>query len=193
MRGRAFIGFGIALFALGANAGDVDENVPEPWFKNGQPPAKDQCLAGVDTALEQQGTQNLTLRCEASAAGFVGVMQEFSAENYLGKRVRFSASVKSENIAEGWGGLWMRVDDHDRRSSAFDNMQDRPIEGSTEWTQHAVVLDVSQDGEGIFFGVLLTGSGQIWIKDLQFDSVGDDVPTTGPRKPTKPGNLELAR
>ena len=176
-----------------ASAANVDEDVPNPWFKNGQPPAKDQCLAGVDTALAQQGTQNLTLRCEASADGFVGVMQEFSAEDYLGKRVRFSASVKSESIAGGWGGLWMRIDDHGRRSSAFDNMQDRPIEGSTDWTRHEVVLDVSDDGAGIFFGVLLTGSGQIWIKDLQFESVGTDVPTTVRQKPTQPGNLELKR
>jgi hypothetical protein len=87
----------------------------------------------------------------------------------------------------------MRVDDHGRRSSAFDNMQDRPIECSTDWTQHVVVLDVSENGAGIFFGVLLTGSGQIWIKDLQFESVGTDVPTTAPGKPPKPGNLELTR
>jgi hypothetical protein len=85
----------MVMFALGASAGDVDEHVPEPWFKNGQPPAMDQCRAGVDTALEQQGTQNLTLRCEASVDGFVGVMQDFSAENYLGKRVRFSASART--------------------------------------------------------------------------------------------------
>ena len=193
MRGRAVTGFVIATFALGASAGNVDEELPEPWFKNGQPPAKEQCLAGVDVELEQQGTRNLTLRCEEAVDGFVGVMQEFSAENYLGKRVRFSASVRTEGIEEGSGAIWMRVDDYRRPSSAFDNMRDRPLTGTEDWTRHSVVLDVSEEAQGIFFGTFLHGRGQIWIKDLKFESVGKDVPTTGQKKPTEPGNLELER
>jgi hypothetical protein len=41
--------------------------------------------------------------------GFGTLMQDFRAKQYVGKRVRFSAFVKSENV-EGWAGLWMRVD-----------------------------------------------------------------------------------
>ena len=98
------------LAAVVAQASTVDESVPEPWLKNGQSPARDECMAGVDPELEQGGTPNLTLKCDSTLEGFVGIMQSFSAENYLDKRLRFSALVKSEGI-EGWGGLWMRVDD----------------------------------------------------------------------------------
>lgn len=103
-----------SLAAIVARADLVDESVPRPWFKNGQPPAFNQCQAGVDPELADRGTPNLTLKCAEAMDGFVSVMQNFSAENYLGKRVRYSALVRSDGIEDGWGGLWMRVDDVDR-------------------------------------------------------------------------------
>lgn len=185
--------FAATLVAVVAQASTVDESVPAPWFKNGQSPARDECLAGVDSELARAGTPNLTLKCDDPGEGFVGIMQSFSADNYLGKRVRFSALAKSEDI-EGYGGLWMRVDDVGGGSSAFDNMQDRGIEGTTDWTPYSVVLDVSQEAQGIFFGILMPGTGQLWITNVNFEIVDEYVPTTGRRqRATEPGNLELAR
>jgi hypothetical protein len=183
----------IILAPIVAYAGPIDETIPDPWFKNGASPAKDQCLAGIDTEFEDSGSPNLTLSCVEAVEGFVGIMQSFAADNYLGKRLRFSALVKSEDIDDGWGGLWMRVDDHDRHSAAFDNMQDRPVKGTTEWSRHSVVLDISEKASGIFFGTLMSGKGQLWIADLKLEPVGRDTPTTGPEKRREPGNLELAR
>ena len=186
-----------ATFAAAAvHAADIDTKLPQPWFKNGPKPAIDECVAGVDAQMEGQGTPNMTLRCDATVDGFVGVMQMFGAEDYRGKRVRFSALVKSEGI-EGWAGLWMRVD-KGRESVAFDNMQDRPVKGTQDWTRYSVVLDVSEDADGIFFGTLTSGKGQLWISKLSFEEVGTDVPVTGSgpsrRKPeSKPLNLELSR
>ena len=62
---------------------------------------------------------------------------------------------------------------------AFDNMHDRPLRGSPDWQRHDVVLDVPQEAMGIFFGVLLTGSGTVWLSDVKFETVGLDVPPTG--------------
>ncbi|HEX5042016.1 MAG TPA: hypothetical protein VFV75_03870 [Candidatus Polarisedimenticolaceae bacterium] len=181
--------------AVAVHAADIDPKLPQPWFKNGAKPAAEQCLAGVDTQLEAQGTPNMTLRCDATVDGFAGVMQMFAADDYRGKRVRFSALVKAEGI-EGWAGLWMRVDEG-RESVAFDNMQNRPIKGTQDWTRYSVVLDVSQDASGIFFGTLTNGKGQLWISKLSFEEVGTDVPVTGTgpsrKLDSKPGNLELSR
>jgi hypothetical protein len=181
-----------ALIATLAQAREVDTELPKPWFKNGQAPAVDECLAGVDSAIEAAGTSNLTLKCEAQVGGFVGVMQNFSASDYIGQRIRFSALVKAQGV-ETWGGLWMRVDNIERRTTAFDNMQRRPIKGTNDWAPYSVVLDVSRDAEGIFFGTILTGKGQLWISDLRFEVVGPDVPTTGVEQSSQPGNLQLAR
>jgi erythromycin esterase len=108
--------------------------------------------------------------------GFGTLMQTFTADEYQGQRLRMSAYVKTENIEE-WAGLWMRVDGSDG-TSAFDNMQDRPIQGSTDWCKHEIVLDVPEDSVSIAFGVLMGGTGQIWVDDFQFEVVDQDVPTT---------------
>jgi hypothetical protein len=180
------------LVATVVQARDVDPSLPQPWFKNGQPPAAQQCAAGVDAEIEARGTPNLTLKCDAKYEGFVGIMQAFAADNYRGQRLRFSALVKSEGV-EDWGGLWMRVDDVDKPGASFDNMQRRPVKGTTEWTPYAVVLDASTKAQGVFFGFLLSGRGQLWISDLRFEVVGTDVPLTGQVTSSEPGNLQLTR
>jgi hypothetical protein len=62
---------------------------------------------------------------------------------------------------------------------AFDNMQDRPITGTKDWTRYEVVVDVAPEATDIAFGALLSGSGHLWIDDLAFEIVGPKVPTTG--------------
>lgn len=175
-----------------ALAAGVDEHLPQPWFKHGAAPAPDSCHAGVDSEIVTHGTANMTLRCDVAVAGFVGAMQNFNADRYLGRRVRFSALVKTDKV-EGWGGIWMRVDDRDKPNAALATMEDRPIKGSTDWTRQSVVLDAGSDANRISFGFTLTGKGQIWLADPQFEIVGLDVPTTGRALRDAPANLELAR
>src|SRR5271167_1537397 len=104
-------------------------------------------------------------------------MPSFRAANYVGKRNRFSAFVKSDGV-QSWSGLWMRVD-KGQDMVAFDNMVDRPIKGTTGWQKYEVVLDVPQDATGIALGVLLDGPGEVWLNGGKFEVVGADVPTTG--------------
>ena len=87
----------------------------------------------------------------------------------------------------------MRVD---KRSTlmAFDNMEDRPIKGTTDWQTYSLVLNVSHDATGIFFGVLLDGPGAVWLNSAKIEEVGSDVPTTGKvstQRPDEPRNLDF--
>ena len=68
-------------------------------------------------------------------------MQQFSADRFLGKRVRFAAFVKAQDV-EGWAGLWMRLDGRFSVTLKLDNMQNRPIRGTSEWNLYSCVLDV---------------------------------------------------
>lgn len=193
----------LAIVALATSTAQADEigEAPKPWFKNGMQPAVAECGGGVDSALEASGISNLTLKCDETVSGFVGVMQRIEPDPYRNRRLRFSALVKTENV-EGWGGLWMRIDDVDKPGAAFDNMQNRPLKGTTDWTTYSVVLDTSSNAQGVFFGTLMSGKGQLWISDWRLEIVGTDVPTTsltpqtaGPAPVTQsgPSNLELAR
>ncbi len=113
----------------------------------------------------------------ASDMGFGTLMQTFDASKYRGKRVRFSARVRTEAFGE-WVGLWMRVDAAEKRGIAFDNMARRPIRGTTDWARYEVVLDVADDATSISLGILMGGSGAAWMSDATFEAVGTDVPVT---------------
>jgi hypothetical protein len=164
---------------------------PAGWLLAGSKPASFE--VGVDAQAAYNGHPSAYLKSKESIVGGFGtLMQTFQADKYAGKRVRFSAFVKSEGI-QSWAGLWMRVD-KDNGSVAFDNMQDRPIKGTTGWQKYDVVLDVPQDATGIFFGVLLDGPGAVWLNSAKFEVVGADVPTTGgkgTKLPDGPTNLNF--
>jgi len=40
-------------------------------------------------------------------------------------------------------------------------------------------LDVPPASIEIAFGILLQGVGEVWLDDVQFATIGSDVPTTG--------------
>jgi hypothetical protein len=134
----------------------------------------------ADTSTKHAGRASGSLRAlVAKPRGFGTLMQSFKEDAYLGKRLRLSAFVKANDV-DGWAGLWMRVDGpNGRRSTAFDNMQDRPIKGTSDWTRYEIVLDVASEATNIAFGVLLHGAGQVWIDDVKFEIVDTNVPSTG--------------
>jgi hypothetical protein len=120
------------------------------------------------------------------------LMQSIRAEQYKGKRVRLSGFVKSQTVVS-WAGLWMRVD-QGKDMVAIDNMQDRPVKGTTDWQRYDVVLNVPPDSTGISFGILLDGAGEVWLSSTKFDVVGADVPVTGAadkKTPDNPVNLDF--
>ena len=77
----------------------------------------------------------------------------------------------------------MRVDCTDKNTSlAFDNMSNRAIGGTSDWTKYEIVLDVSKEAIGIAYGFLISGTGNAWFSDLKLEVVGNDVPTTDMQK-----------
>ncbi len=170
----------------------LDADAPRGWHLAGSKPAYYE--TGIDEAQAYQGHASAYLKSKAPhAEGFGTLMQSISARQYLGSKVRLSGLVKSEEVT-GWGGLWMRVDRFNTMLS-IDNMQNRAIKGTTGWQRYDVVLDVPKDATRIAFGILLNGSGEVWLNSARLELVGLDVPTTTVNEdklPEKPVNLEFA-
>ncbi len=106
---------------------------------------------------------------------WASLAQGFNAAQYRGKRLRFQAQVRTEGITD-WSGLWMRVDCQGDRSCSFYNSEDKPLVGTQDWQLRSVTLDVPDNARMIVFGVIASGRGTVWIDELKFDVVGDDVP-----------------
>jgi hypothetical protein len=84
----------------------------------------------------------------------------------------------------------MNIADSGNQLLGLDNMQNRPITGTTDWQKYEIVLDIPGDGATIGFGALLQGRGEIWLDDVNLEIVGQDVPTTNPYQ-RQPLNLDF--
>ncbi|MCA9290405.1 MAG: hypothetical protein KDA25_04705, partial [Phycisphaerales bacterium] len=125
-----------------------------------------------------RGLRSAVIRGEDPSATldvFDGFNSGLSAHPYRGKRIRLTAVVRSERARRA--AIWMRIDGADH-PIAFDNMDPRPIVGTTGWRTYSVVLDVAPNAEQIVFGALLSGSGTVWVDDMVVEVVGLDVPST---------------
>jgi len=175
------VGMPLALALAVAGPPAPAGKLPAGWTHQGDRPAEYE--SGVDSHGGRAGKACAFIRGRsASPGGFGTLMQTIAADDYRGKRVRFSADVKAKGVAS-WAGLWMRVDGAWREGQlppmlAFDNMRGRPIKGTRDWARHEVVLDVAAEASGISFGLLLEGAGQAWMDALRLEIVGTDVATT---------------
>ena len=58
-------------------------------------------------------------------------------------------------------------------------MQNRSVKGNTEWKKYEIVLDVPENAAKLAYGALLSGTGQIWFDDVNFEIVDKSVAITG--------------
>jgi len=154
--------------------------MPKGWFGGGEGYE----LTG-DTEVKHGGKASGSLKATDEAKNFGTFTSAIRADNYRGKRVRLVAYVKPEGIKD-WAGLWLRVDGKEKTAIAFDNMNARPIKGTSDWTAYGLVLDVPMEAEEIYFGCLLAGRGRLWIDDMQLLVVGNDLPVTAGPGPATP-------
>lgn len=163
---------------------------PAGWFLAGKDPAS--YVMEQDSKTAHEGKTSARFASTREPKGFGTMMQSFEPGEYRGKRVRLSAFVKAKQIRD-WAGMWMRVDGPDMRSLGFDNMQGRPIRGTSDWKRYDIVLDVDDTAKGIAFGILMEGPGTLWLDEVKFQIVDESVPTTGGASKRKPENLDFER
>jgi hypothetical protein len=172
--------------ALTALLGETGlDPLPDGWHMAGTRPA-DYEAGLLPRGLAYDGKRVIQLRFRAAdpPTGFGTVMQSFDAARYRGRRVRFSAVLRGEEIGD-WAGTWLRVDAAGG-TRALDNMNDRPLRGTTGWTEAANVLDVDEDAASVHFGVLLSGAGAVDLAGPRFEVVSAGVPVTMTLRPLAP-------
>lgn len=134
--------------------------------------------SAVDSQVVYSGRQSLRLRYDGKApwqenARMFGVAtRTFPLDGVAGKTIRYSGFIKTENVANGYAGLWWRVDG-ESDSLAFDNMSGRGARGTTPWTRYQIELAVPAGARGIYFGVLHPGDGTAWFDGLSVEIEGE--------------------
>ena len=176
---------------LVAGKGPVDVVVVDHIEKPSVDGAELRAQAGmVPVALVQEKAAQTTSGAQATRQSFGVVTGGIPVKDAAGKTVRFSAWIKTDNVVNGYAGLWWRVDGPGERNNrptlAFDNSQARFIDdrpdtgngtirgatGTTPWTHYEIVLPIDKTASNINFGVLLSGTGTAWVDAMEVDLDG---------------------
>lgn len=126
-----------------------------------------------------EGLQAVSIRSKPTVrpGGMGALSRTVPARRFAGKRVRLSANLRTERA--GRVQMWMKVTGAGDRVLAFDDMQSRPLRGTTRWRHYTIVLQVPANATEISYGFLLAGSGTAWANDFTLSSTPASTPLTG--------------
>lgn len=144
----------------------------------------------IDKAVMNSGEASLRLENVSTNRTFGVATSSFPIDFARGKKLRYSGTIKTEDVKDGHAGLWWRVDKVPQIVAAFDNMADRGPKGTTDWQDYVIELDIPEDGSNINFGVLLIGTGKAWFDNLQIFLDGEPYEQIRP-EPIVPKKADL--
>lgn len=166
--------------------------LPKGWSIAGTTPGN--YAIGLDAAQSSRTEKIVAISClfssdDPDAAriqnGFGTLMQAVDARPFIGKRLRFSALLKTRDVP-GHATIWMRVDDKAPDTILFDNLMSRPADGAltgtSDWTARQIVFQIPEDADSLHYGLLLTGMGTVWAKTVRLEVVDDNTPPTATRQ-----------
>lgn len=182
---QAFLTFTTIVFALqlscqttgtiskfNFNFETLEYGIPAGWNNYG---GSDYIIA-LDSLNTKNGKYSATVE-------FKGGNPDFKAwafaipDNYAGKEITLSGYIKTENVTDGYAGLWMRIDP----SIAFDNMNKNGVIGTTDWTKYDITLEMNPTKtKQIVVGGLLVGKGKMWLDHLSIQIDGNDIQNLTP-------------
>jgi len=185
-----------SILIIGTTLALLSFDLPTGWFSTGSKPQSYEM--GIDRSTGQNSKNSGTIKSnENTIEGFGTLMQNFSPDKYIGKRIRLTGMLKTKDVSS-WAGLWLRIDTKTPiKAVVFDNMhdgkKDRSVKGTTDWTKYEIVLDVPYNASNIAFGALLGGTGQIWFDNLNFEIVTPNILTTGIEMETKSSTYAVSK
>jgi len=132
--------------------------VPKGW--NGGPAG----TFAVDGQTVHGGKWALRIERNDKSEGAFTAINRMVPIDFAGESLELRGFLRTEDVSQ-FAGLWMR-EDGDSGSVAFDNMQQRQLKGTTEWTEYSIKLPIEKSAKRLFFGVLAAGVGKVWADDL---------------------------
>jgi hypothetical protein len=143
---------------------DYDENkFPKNWLNWS---GKDYTLR-IDESVKYNGKASLLIeQTGEKIPNSFGTAGYPVPAIYGGKEIEVRAYMKLENIQNGPIGLMLRIDGN-TSSLGFDNMQQKNIQGTSDWTQYSVKLSLPEGAKTIYIGAINSGTGKLWVDDFE--------------------------
>src|SRR5437867_2284938 len=132
---------------------EIDQTATSPRGWGGGPAG----TIFIDSDIVHSGLRSVRLERNMSSPDMFSTITKAIGIDFSGSTVEYRGFLRTENVSE-FTGLWLR-EDGTGGPVAFDNMQQRRINGTREWTEYSITLPLRPEARQLYFGVLLSGTG----------------------------------
>ena len=138
--------------------------IPSPWFEWGTKNYE----FSADSIIKHSGKYSMRITPIENIDGkSFGCVALAIPAIYEGDDIEVLAYIKMENTTMPIG-LMIREDGASPNSSLeFDNMMQKGILGTKDWTLYKVKLPLRTGANMIYIGAILSGGGALWVDDVQ--------------------------
>lgn len=149
-------------FNFGFERNSLNQQLPDGWFQWGN-----NYLLGIDTTIVHSGKRSILIQPAGKRInGSYGCVAFRIPASYEGKEIEIKAYMKLQDVTDGPIGLLLRIDGSSG-TLKFDNMQQRNITGSRDWTLYSIKLPYPEGAKVTYIGALLSGNGRLWVDDFE--------------------------
>ena len=175
---------------------DLGKGIPNQWFLAARSNGGQGYIMEIDSTVKHSGNYSLLIASDPTFdnPSFAPCSQSIPAA-YEGETISLQGYIKTENVGttgQGAACFWLRLDG-DSGMVEFDNMNARPVTGTTDWQQYRIDLPLNEKAKTIVFGAFLAGTGKMWIDDLEILIDGKPLGQAAPKQITVyPAQLDTA-
>lgn len=143
--------------------------LPDGWMKWGA------YSLDKDTAITHSGKYAAMITSDGRSDEFGSIAYLIPA-NYEGSFIQLEGYMKTQEVANGFAGLLLRVDG-DGTSLVFDNMESQNVKGTRDWEKYTIKLPFPEGAEQIYVAGILVGKGKAWFDDFVLTIDGKNLQT----------------
>ncbi|MCF8255236.1 MAG: glycogen-binding domain-containing protein [Bacteroidia bacterium] len=168
------------------------QELPVAWTKGGT-------LAGsyqisVEKGKGINGSQAMSIQGIGTEIYGSGLLkQSITAVNYAGKKIRFGAWVKTENV-KFWTTLFVAntvdygMENWNEKGESFE--KEKLMSGTQDWTYIEIEKDIDYTTHYLSLGCVLFGEGKVFIDNAKIEVIGILAPKPN-TLPSEPLNLDM--
>ena len=176
-----FIGVSQAQIDPKGSFEQIDPKTQKPlgWNYGFTKPLKPGYSVKLDSIEKNEGKYSLLIEKVGDGESYTTIGYSLP-KSYDGKLISLVGYIKTKAVANGFAGLWLRLDAEDGKSLGLKNMEKEGVVGSSDWKKYSIQLPYNKDTRTIQIGGLLVGDGKAWFDDLELFIDGKSVKTLAP-------------
>lgn len=150
---------------------DFEDGLSPNWFVYGNQTG---FSVSLDSTIAKSGKYSIAMEFTGDVVDYRGFIYKLPIQSSGGK-ISLSGYIKTENVTDGFAGLWLMVDsDFVWKPFELSFMEQYGITGTNDWKRYELTLDLPRSNNSIIeIGGLLSGKGKMWMDSLHISIDGE--------------------